>query len=37
MEKANPSLLATPVYVQLSFLSRWPGAPDLGRYAKAFF
>jgi len=29
----NPSLLATPVYALVSFLSQWSGAPDLGRSA----
>ena len=29
----NPLLLATPVYAQLSFLSRWPGAPEPERWA----
>lgn len=29
----NPVLLATPVYVQLSFLCHWSGAPEHRRYA----
>jgi len=29
----NPLLLATPIYAQLSFLSRWSGAPEPDRWA----
>jgi hypothetical protein len=35
MRRYNLLLLATPVYTQLSFLSRWPGAPEPHRYMKS--